>query len=1180
MDARAAKAPGGWRFTRVAGASDVGKPPRRSPCPICNGTDRCVWSAPVEVSPGFDAAGRPMRPVMVRAVLCRRAIEDKIGSSRHGSDEKSYQALAKYRGARVWAPVLQGKVVTPPAISAEELEQEQAFELEAAEARRELAEHWFLSVVCGGRYASDRGVNHPVIRAYLLSRGIDPAWLPGGVVPRALRYAEAFPTRFGYENDWWNRGLKHPLRDRDGRVLQGGVRDVAVSTYRDASGRDLQQVAESMVAAVVSGRPEVGGRFIRGVHQTCLVRHADGRVEKDRERFGGGGRRWHAACDGVVAFDGDGVTKERRFPGGIAVAGEGIENTLAGMVAIGQAVKAGKVSVDGLVGCPSAFACKSAAGMSQLATELEQSVRAREEITTVILLGELDKLLTSDGAVSRTSQRSLLKVQHELRARCPFLKHVVIVHVPADLYPELVEIVDLSDDEIQEHQRRISIESGRGEAIVGLGSGVIDSGGGVRLRELRARGWRDGDGGVDWNDAIRVREVGFEADVCVQMAGVAIMRPVLAAMEMPSMPVAVLGEARGNRALHSLESPLPPNPSEIDASAQGAHLSPSGDAIGGAGGDGGDDGGGEGGPPAAAYGTGEPDDDRDGLVIPKTDLGRAHAFLWQTMSPHPEHRPRSCYHLVHVDGEFKRWDGKVWVPMRSKGEVAAIRGLVRVWMTRRGERKEVEGEKRVVMLNPALKTVDAVSKCVLDEVRIDTDEPRFWITPHFDAAGDPVVGRPPWERSITRPDLAGLPRPRDLIGLENCLLDTAAWERGELITFDHTPRFFNEHVLPFELPIARVRQAIEAGDGPGLLGLAEGLCPNFIAFLDGVFEVDRSPEDGRQCIDELRKLIWYYCTYEISAKEANIALFFGPDNAGKGTLMDVIKAVVGEGNFVSSTVDEAADKNHVTSWQGKRLAVVSEAEGGERADMRRAMNFWKRVSGGDGVSLRELYKLEKPDVQLPTKILVSCNEPPDMKDRTGALLSRMILFPFKTSHTGAATYDPGLKRRVLEEKAGVFLWAMAGGLEVGERKRQGLKVFEQPRAGGGVMAGYRAFQGDLEKFIEDWLVVETDHEFQLLSRDMFEAYVEYRRLDNHPKPDSGGPAGLTKGITALLWKAGWRGEYLPSVQVTDGRSGEKRRMAAFTKLRLSDVAKNQMAAVVAKATTSYDQRDQSQIFPQ
>ncbi len=1104
---------GTWRFETALGGIRCGA---SAPCPICGGVGGGTWC---EISAADKGHGH-------RAVRCRGAdgLAFKPGTrrpSRDGSAE--YVAGNKVSGGRVWAPIDdQGEAITPTPRTPEELKADAAWAAAADECKRSMAEQELRLVL-----DSDAAVDHPWVRAYLKGRGIDPAWFPDGKVPRALRFSAEFPL--WYDFDRRPKGCKHPL-ERMVHAPKGGK--PAEMEKREVGEIRIVASRPAMVAGVF-GYHDLP-RFVRGVHATYLRQLADGSVAKDVDAVGGG-RREHASCDGLVLIVGEGASKDLVFPTGVALVGEGFETTLSAYVACGCRHTA-------IVAAHTTGLGKLAGGGGMLAT-----APWAWQIHTLVGLVDLDKLRKKDGGMGRAGQRiwddvaeGLASAQRWITLHRAFMR--------SEDYPSLVRSVELVGKDAADAER------GR------LGCAVRREDG-VWIEEQPA----DPAKGVDWNDAlvsIVSERPGFRLEVgATIMRGCDVDANAARSDAVRSGSAASVGSSNEGDDRDSDDSPAPPENADARTRGGPAEQKPSSGARGGGSGRGGSGGGDD----AAAAADGE-DDQR---IVPSTDLGRAMMFLWQTMAAAERKRVGTCYKLKHVGGEFKRWDRNVWRPMRAKGEIVAIRGLVRQWLTGKGEwAKDKEGDRYFKPLNPALKTVEAVAKCVLDEVRVETEELRFWMPPDFDPLGEPVKGRKPWQRWVEKPERSGLPAPKDLIALENCVLDARAMEQGKLETRTHDPRLFNEHVLPFGIPIAKVKAALADGVA-GIDELANELCPDVLDYMSAAFGCDDNPVEAAEQMAVVRKLIWYYCTYSMDCKEANIAIILGPDNAGKGTLMDLIKAIVGAGNFVSSTVDEAADKNHITSWVGKRVAFVSEAESGERADLRRCMNFWKRVSGGDGVSVRELYQLERPDVVLPTRICVSANEMPDMKDRTGALLSRMICLVMRESHTGKASYDRGLKARVLAQAPGAFVWALGGALEMGRLKAKGERVFTQPAAGAGSMLGYGDFQSDVPAFISDWLQITGNASDGLLSRDMWEAYVCYRKLNDDKHPERGGPSVLTKAIETLLWKAGWKGK-LDAPLAFDARTGQKRRLSRYTKLKLSPLALASIAEVEARRVVSND----------
>ncbi len=867
--------------------------------------------------------------------------------------------------------------------------------------------------------------------------------------------------------------------------------------------------------------------MFRGMHATYLVKETDGRVRKrseDKEGKGKIDRRWHASCDGVVALlpaEGGGGSGGGggAFPGGVLQIAEGLESGLSCVAATRYQT----------------WACLSTNRFHLLVEMIrpfaDPADGSEPAVHTIVFGQDLDKLVSKRGLPSKAGQTKTPKVAQEIRDAFPWLSVytrppcVEVDGIP--VAPELVEVVE-------------------GE-----------------LRPIDPSG--EGRVGVDWNDVIRLpapegaNVAGADRVAVGLLGGIDIdanaerMRERWARRD----DLLAVGRAAGGNGGSSSA------PAKADGADGGGGENPSKGAGGGKGGKGG------GPPPGDGKFVGRDDWD----LIPDNELGRARQYLFEVCAPDKTERMSrvgTCWRKVYVDEAWHRWDTVqgVWVQIPGKTEVGPIRGSVRRWMTPKREWvSDGDGGGKRVVVNSSLRQVEAVAKAVRDEVQIESPEHRFWIRPTFDRDGEPMFDRQAHERWVQNPGKEKLPEPRRLIALQNCLLDTEAVEAGELDVRPPTPLLFNSNVLPYGLDIAKVRDHLKHGGADGLDELAEELCPDVPKFFASLFAAqdtsDRGLAEATAQTREMQKLLWYYMTNSIGCKEANISVWHGPGNAGKGTSADFFMAVAGPGNYVASSMDDISDKNHVTSWKGKRFAVIDETDAGDRSDLSRGKAFLKRVSGGARVSLRELYKLEQPDVQLFTKVLILANEMPDFRDRSGQMLNRVIAFDFRVGHTGKDTYDPTLKERLVKQAAGGFVWALAGGVRLGERKQKGLKGFVQPAASAGLLAMFSEYMSDLPGFVDEWLEITNNTDDVLAVMDIHRCLVAHRTLNKSWKPDRDDPGQVSRAIYSVLRDKGWRLDREPNKRMRDADTGAQRQGAAFIGIKLSKAGADNKASVDA-----------------
>ena len=147
-----------------------------------------------------------------------------------------------------------------------------------------------------------------------------------------------------------------------------------------------------------------------------------------------------------------------------------------------------------------------------------------------------------------------------------------------------------------------------------------------------------------------------------------------------------------------------------------------------------------------------------------------------------------------------------------------------------------------------------------------------------------------------------------------------------------------------------------------------------------------------------------YCFYRKN-ELSKAFICTGTKSNGKSTFLEMIQNVLGQGNYSALGLDELDEKFSVATMAGK-LANIGDDISDEFLQGRSVAQFKKLVSGN-------MIKAEiknNPDIFFfkPTvKLIFSANDIPRMKDKTGAVLRRLIIVPFNATFSkNDADYDP------------------------------------------------------------------------------------------------------------------------------------------------------------------------------
>ena len=158
--------------------------------------------------------------------------------------------------------------------------------------------------------------------------------------------------------------------------------------------------------------------------------------------------------------------------------------------------------------------------------------------------------------------------------------------------------------------------------------------------------------------------------------------------------------------------------------------------------------------------------------------------------------------------------------------------------------------------------------------------------------------------------------------------------------------------------------------------------------------------------DEVRALLEEcigYCFYRRN-ELGKAFILTGDKSNGKSTFLDLIKYILGDGNISALDLRELGDRFNTAMLFGK-LANIGDDIGDEFLQGN-SVSIFKKVVTGNRVKAER--KGEQPFEFNPyVKLLFSANDMPRMRDKTGAVLRRLVMIPFKATFTkDDADYDP------------------------------------------------------------------------------------------------------------------------------------------------------------------------------
>lgn len=166
-----------------------------------------------------------------------------------------------------------------------------------------------------------------------------------------------------------------------------------------------------------------------------------------------------------------------------------------------------------------------------------------------------------------------------------------------------------------------------------------------------------------------------------------------------------------------------------------------------------------------------------------------------------------------------------------------------------------------------------------------------------------------------------------------------------------------------------------------------------------------------------------YCFYRHS-EMSKAFILIGEKSNGKSTYLDLVKAVLGEENVSSLDLKELGDRFSTSMMFGK-LANIGDDIGDDFMQGNRVATFKKVVSGN---YMKAERKGQDPFNFSPyVKLLFSANRIPRMKDKTGAVLRRLVIIPFNAVFTRADKgYDPYIKYKIIDDSRAMEYLVLLG----------------------------------------------------------------------------------------------------------------------------------------------------------
>jgi len=193
-------------------------------------------------------------------------------------------------------------------------------------------------------------------------------------------------------------------------------------------------------------------------------------------------------------------------------------------------------------------------------------------------------------------------------------------------------------------------------------------------------------------------------------------------------------------------------------------------------------------------------------------------------------------------------------------------------------------------------------------------------------------------------------------------------------------------------------------------------CPVFMKYINDVL----APDDVKVIQELLGYLLWK--SYDFAA----FFLFIGSGRNGKTTLLNLMRAFLGEKNVSSVSLHTLTSDPFAVAWLFGKLANIS---GDIGASTIRNTHILKILTGNDAIQARRIYS-DFITFTNYAKIIFACNDPPDFpEDKSVAFSERLKFIQFNNYFpAGDPKTDPNILKKMTteEELSGILNWALDG----------------------------------------------------------------------------------------------------------------------------------------------------------
>jgi putative DNA primase/helicase len=219
--------------------------------------------------------------------------------------------------------------------------------------------------------------------------------------------------------------------------------------------------------------------------------------------------------------------------------------------------------------------------------------------------------------------------------------------------------------------------------------------------------------------------------------------------------------------------------------------------------------------------------------------------------------------------------------------------------------------------------------------------------------------------------------------------------------------------------------------------------------------------DDPESINSLQE--WFGYSLTADTRQQKILFLLGPRRAGKGTVVRVLRELVGPGNVAGPTLNSFATNFGLSPLLDKTVAVIDDARLSRRTDGAAVVERLLTISGEGVITVDRKYR-DPVSTKLNTRLVIVSNELPQLGDASGALVGRIILLKFARSWYGRE--DHKLFDALSPELPGILNWSIDGWKRLQDRGR-----FLQPASGAQLLQDLEDLSSPVGEFVREKCVI-------------------------------------------------------------------------------------------------------------